>query len=162
MESKFLLEIVEPQADVDASAAAGLAAGGVNDAQAVAAFRKAVQLAPGDPDYPYILGEALLRVGRDAEAANAFQEAIALDLTNPHYHRAKGIALWKLGRCEAAAEAFREALRLQPGDAVASNGFGAALLGAGQARRAVDVLRQAATGDGSAEIVNTLGASLWS
>jgi tetratricopeptide (TPR) repeat protein len=160
MEVKFLLDVVEEGADVEPAAAAALAAGGVNDAQAVAAFRKAVRLDHGDPDYPYILGEALLRVGRFAEAAAAFQEAILLDRANAHYQRALGVALWKLERHAGAVEAFREALRLQPDDTVALNGLGAALLGTGQARHAVETCRRAVAGV-SVELVNTLAAALW-
>jgi tetratricopeptide (TPR) repeat protein len=161
MEVKFLLDVVEEGADVDPEAAAALAAGGVNDAQAVATFRKAVRLDHGDPDYPYILGEALLRVGRFAESAAAFQDAILLDRANAHYHRALGVALWKLERHAGAVEAFREALRLQPDDTIALNGLGAALLGTGEARHAVETCRRALSGAVSVELVNTLAAALW-
>lgn len=66
--------------------------------RALADFRKAARGEPGDPDYAYILGNALAHRGNHADAVAAFREAIALDRAQPLYHASLGVALWRLDR----------------------------------------------------------------
>lgn len=119
------------------------ASDGLPEKEALAAFRRAVQLDPGDPDYAFILGAALADLGRHAEAIKAFQEAIAFNRLEPSYQRALGGSLFGLGRFEAAAEAFEEALRLLPDDVEALNGLALAWLRGGRSADAVARLRVA-------------------
>lgn len=59
----------------------------------LAAFRRALQIDPSDPDYHYILGSACLRLGRATEAVAAFREALSLQPADATYRRALGAAL---------------------------------------------------------------------
>lgn len=144
---------MEPAFDV-AIALGGSGAPGRDDAlagadvlpeRAFANFRKAADGEPLDPDYVYILGNALADRGRHAEAAAAFQDAIALDRSQATYHVALGVARWHLRRYDEAAAAFEEGIALAPGDAAALNGLGVALLGQGRAAEAAVVLDRAAS-----------------
>jgi Flp pilus assembly protein TadD len=125
-------------------------------------FRRAARGEPGDPDYAYILGNALAHRGSHAEAVEAFREAIALDRAQPLYSTALGIALWRLGRHDEAIAAFEEALRLAPADAQASNGLGLALLGAGRTAEAAAALLRACSADPDApEPRSNRAIALW-
>lgn len=88
---------------------------GLTDKQALAAFRKAVRLEPADPDYYYILGDALAQLGRHGEALPALEEAIRLSPEDPAYRYALGATLWTMRRYEEAASAF-QAARAAVGD----------------------------------------------
>src|SRR5512145_52515 len=118
--------------------------------KALADFRRAARGEPGDPDYAYILGNALAHRGNHAEAVLAFREAIALDRSQPLYSASLGIALWRLGRLDEAIVAFQDALELSPADAQALNGLGLALLSAGRCAEATNVLLRASGADRSA------------
>lgn len=132
------------------------------DEETLVAFRKAVHLEPNDPDYHYILGESLVRLGRPAEALDALREAIQLNPNEASYRYAHGEALWELGRFDDAVADFREAVRLEPDDVRSLNALGAALARSGGEREAVDVLRAAIRREGSrASLHGNLGAALW-
>jgi Flp pilus assembly protein TadD len=130
--------------------------------KALADFRRAARGEPGDPDYAYILGNALSHRGNHAEAVLAFREAIALDRTQPLYFASLGIALWRLDRLDEAIAAFEDALRLAPGDAQALNGLGLALLAAGRPAEAATVLLRASGADrGAPEPRSNRAVALW-
>jgi Flp pilus assembly protein TadD len=125
-------------------------------------FRRAARGEPGDPDYAYILGNALAHRGNHAEAVAAFREAIALDHGQPLYFASLGIALWRLGRFDEAVAAFEDALKLAPVEAQSLNGLGLALLGAGRPAEAVSVLLRACSADASApEPRSNRAVALW-
>lgn len=130
--------------------------------KALADFRRAARSEPGDPDYAYILGNALAHRGNHAEAVAAFREAIALDRAQPLYFASLGAALWRLGRFDEATSAFEDSLRLAPADAQALNGLGLSLLAAGRNTEAASVLLRASGADRSApEPRSNRGVALW-
>jgi Flp pilus assembly protein TadD len=130
--------------------------------RALADIRKAAHGEPGDPDYAYILGNALAHRGSHADAAAAFREAITLDRTQPLYHASLGVALWRLGRFDDAVAAFEDALRLAPADAQALNGQGLPLLPAGRPADAATVLLRACSADrGAPEPRSNRAIALW-
>ena len=134
----------------------------LEDKEVLAAFRKAVNREPTDPDYHYILGEALVRMGREAEALPALRDAIGLSPNDPAYCYAHGEALWELGRFEEAVADFREASRLHPADARTLNALGAALTQSGGEREAIGVFQSAIRIDGARSAVHAnLGVALW-
>jgi tetratricopeptide (TPR) repeat protein len=130
--------------------------------KALSDFRRAARGEPGDPDYAYILGNALAHRGSHAEAVVAFREAIALDRAQPLYFASLGIALWRLGRFDEAIDAFEDALKLAPADAQALNGLGLALLGSGRPTEAASVLLRASGADREApEPRSNRAVALW-
>lgn len=107
--------------------------------EALAALRRAHELAPESPDVDYELGRLLggepgLGHLRDA-AANRPSWAQA--------HAALGDALLQAGQSEAAVEAFRAALARDADLTSARSGLGRALMGAGELAQAERTLRDA-------------------
>jgi Flp pilus assembly protein TadD len=126
------------------------------------AFGRAASREPGEPDYDFLLGCALLRAGEPGRAATHCADAVRLDRSNPEYHSALGCALWQLGRVEEAERAFREAAELRPGDAEARSTWAAALARLGRFTEAVAELEAALEGEPRlAEAHNNLGVALW-
>ncbi|HYN02718.1 MAG TPA: tetratricopeptide repeat protein [Vicinamibacteria bacterium] len=126
------------------------------------AFGRAATREPGEPDYDFLLGCALLRAGEPARAAAHCADAVRLDRSNPEYHFALGCALWQLGRVEEAERAFREAAELRPGDAEARNAWGAALVRLGRPADGVAELQTALKAEPRlAEAQGNVGVALW-
>jgi len=129
--------------------------------EALRTFARASRQEPADPDYDYILGEALLRAGRAGEAVNLCRDAVRLDRLNPDYQLALGRALFRLGRFEDAEPTLREAAQLRS-DAAALNAHGATLLQLSRLAEAEAVLQQAVRVDpGLADAYGNLAAALW-
>lgn len=129
----------------------------------LAAFRRAVHLEPNEPDYHYILGDALARLERHREALPALREAILMSPSDAAYHYALGVVLWNLGSYEEAAQALGEAKRLRPDDPATLTALGAALVALGRQREAVSTLQRAIRLDGERSASHSnLGAALWS
>jgi Flp pilus assembly protein TadD len=128
---------------------------------ALRTLARAARNEPGDPDYDYIMGDALLRAGRLQEALERCRDAVRLDGQNPDYRIMLGRVLWQSGRFEDAEPAFREAARLRP-DAAAKNALGATLLRLGRFAEAERVLREALRADPArVEAYGNLAAVLW-
>ena len=126
------------------------------------AFGRAASREPGEPDYDFLLGCALLRAGEPGRAVAHCADAVRLDRSNPEYHSALGCALWQLGRIEEAERAFREAAELRPADAEARNAWAAALVRLGRSAEAVAELEAALEKEPRlAEAHNNLGVALW-
>ena len=126
------------------------------------AFGRAASREPGEPDYDFLLGCALLRAGEPGRAAAHCADAVRLDRSNPDYHSALGCALWQLGRVEEAERCFREAAELRPGDAEARTTWGAALVRLGRCAEAATELEAALREEPRlAEAHNNLGVALW-
>jgi tetratricopeptide (TPR) repeat protein len=106
---------------------------------ALAALRRAHELAPDDPDVDYELGRLL--GGEDGIAR--LREAVA---NRPNWalaHAARGDALLRAGQAEPAVEAYRAALGRDATLAAARSGLGRALMAAGQLEQAEATLREA-------------------
>jgi Flp pilus assembly protein TadD len=86
-------------------------------AEAEAAFRKAIDLTPGDPELYYYLGNILDEQQKEQEAAAAYRKAIALRPQDYRPYCNLGAVLCDFLHRPAEAEAsFRKAIDLQPGD----------------------------------------------
>jgi Flp pilus assembly protein TadD len=144
------------------AARALVAADAVAAKEVLATFRTATKLQVHDPDYHYILGDALAQLGRHAEAVPVLREAIQMSREEAAYHDALAKSLWVLGEHEAAVASFREVTRLRPDDVSALNALGVALTAASRYREAVDSFHSALQLDqGQASVFNNLGVALF-
>lgn len=117
---------------------------------------------PGDPDFDYILGCALLRSGRAREALDRCRAAVMLEPRNPEYHVALAGALWQLGRLDDAEAALADAEALQPDDPEVLAARAAALVALRRPSAAVPVLeRSRRLAPGRADAHANLGAALF-
>jgi arylsulfatase A-like enzyme/Flp pilus assembly protein TadD len=92
--------------------------------RAVELYRRAVALAPDDPDARYNLAVTLREAGRLEEAQAAVQEAIRRDPGRPEAHNALGIVFWSRGRPKEALAEFDRAAALDPRDPQTRNNRG--------------------------------------
>ena len=81
---------------------------------AIAAYRKAVQLKPGESGHHAMLGRALNTEGRLDEAIECFRKAVELKPDSAGHHASLGAALARKGEVDAAIVAYRKAVELQP------------------------------------------------
>jgi tetratricopeptide (TPR) repeat protein len=84
---------------------------------AVAAFDRALALAPGAWPAVFARGEALLELGRHEEAIAAFDRLLAHDPSLVDVWNNKGTALWRLKRLAEAAAIYDKVVALAPGTA---------------------------------------------
>jgi Flp pilus assembly protein TadD len=111
------------------------------DAEAIAAFARAVEAAPGDPVSRYNLGAAYLKAGRLEEAAATFRGAVELAPRSVTGWAGLAESHARLGQPEPAAAAFRRAAALAGKDASLWFQAGRHALAAGQ----IDSARGAAS-----------------
>jgi Flp pilus assembly protein TadD len=71
-------------------------------ADAAAAFREALRLAPDDPDASYYLGEALLVQDQLPDALRALERAALLSPRDPRSYKLMGRLLDRMGRTDEA------------------------------------------------------------
>jgi len=131
--------------------------------EALAAFARAARIDPDEPDYHFILGEALLAAGRAGEAVASLREAVALHPRGATYHLALGRALTARHRFAEAIESLRSSTELAPADPDGWSALGAALLAANQpsdALRALDEAQRLAPS--RADVLGNRGIALWS
>ena len=83
---------------------------------AEAEMRRAVELAPRDPQYHMRLGVILAMQRRRAEAAGSFESALALDPDNLAVRRNLATTQWQMGRLAAAQENLELVLKADPRD----------------------------------------------
>jgi tetratricopeptide (TPR) repeat protein len=98
------------------------------------AYRRGLEIAPGDAELRNALGWTLFQNGRPAEAVAEYERALA---ANPDYvksHNNLALALVELGRLEEAAAHFERSLELEPKAEIYSDlGFIMAQLGDSEA-----------------------------
>lgn len=123
---------------------AALAATG-NVFEAQAAYRRGVEIAPGDPDAWRVLAEFHLHyeIQLETEGLVAAQRAVMLDPDNPANQDAVGLTLLLLGRRIEAAAYFQAALALNPDYAPALLHLGGLYLDGGQTAEAEALLGRA-------------------
>lgn len=85
--------------------------------EAVAAYRRTAELAPGWAEPAINLGVALYHLGELAQAMEAFERAVDLAPQNPIAHFNLGCVLEDLNDLDGAILQFKEALRLRPSHA---------------------------------------------
>jgi arylsulfatase A-like enzyme/Tfp pilus assembly protein PilF len=122
---------------------------GRRPAQAVAAYRAAVELAPKDALLRVQLGEALRDTGALDDAARALREAVALDPAPASYWNALGMVLGAAGRLAEAEGAFREALGRDAANAQYAYNAGLAVERQGRATEARSLYDEALRRDPS-------------
>ena len=88
------------------------------------AYRKSLELKPGDSRVLHALGQMHNRAGAFAEAITAIRESLAVDPSQPLAWVNLGVALSGSGDQSGAREAYREALRLNPREALAHFNLG--------------------------------------
>ncbi len=111
--------------------------------EAIATYRRALEIKPTDPDGWNDLGNLLVIVGRPAEAVPLFERALTLKPDYADVHSNFGHALRSLGRADEAITHYRRALALKPNHTGALNNLGAELAERGQSAEALALFEQA-------------------
>jgi Flp pilus assembly protein TadD len=130
--------------------------------EAITAFRAAAEAHPHEPDYRFMLGEALLRAGRLEAAAAEMRAASVRDPANAEYLSSVGAVLLESEHVGEAEAAFAAALAIEPrrAEALSRHAVALALLGReAEARRAAEAACRAAPASG--EPVRHRGIVSW-
>lgn len=106
-------------------------------AEAVAQYRKALELDPKNVEARHSLANELFHQGRTDEAARLFQAALADRPAQASIHYDYGIVLFHLGRTAEAIAQYEEALRFRPDYAEAHDNLGVALAKVGRVADAI-------------------------
>ncbi len=110
---------------------------------AIAHFRRVIEIRPDLPDVHHQLALALGRKGDLAQAMTHFRTAIALRPGDPEAHFHYAIALRMAGRPEEAIDQLRRALEADPRHAAAHQNLGAMLQRKGKLDEAISHYRAA-------------------
>src|SRR5262249_38940695 len=110
--------------------------------EAIAAYRKAVELKPDLFQSHFNLGRALEDNGRPDEAAASYRRALDLKPDYAQAHYDLGNALRKQGRLDEAVAAFRRAIELKPDYAEAHCNLGLTLRQRGEFAEALAASQQ--------------------
>lgn len=105
--------------------------------EAIAEWKKALELSPDDPGGQMSLGLALAGTGKPDEAIPHYKKALE---ANPEYaeaHNNLGVALAGTGKLEEAVSHYQRALQINPEYVEAHNNFGLALAGMGNLADAI-------------------------
>ena len=110
---------------------------------ALAAFRRADQLAPHEADTAFNLAQCLRMTAQWPEAEAAYRRVLAGSPNDAEAHDGLGVVLTALGRFGEASAAHRAALAIDPGFADAQANLAVALKELGQFAEAEAACRQA-------------------
>jgi len=128
----------------------------------VRALEKAAREHPQEPDYPYLLGQAMLRHGRRAEAVTWLERAVRLHPKDATHQVMLGQALLSAGRAEPAGEAFRAALRFDSSNLDATSGLGCAVFACGRNEEGIAILERVVDADPRRAVFRSnLGVALY-
>ncbi|KRB79881.1 hypothetical protein ASE00_18400 [Sphingomonas sp. Root710] len=111
--------------------------------EALARFRRAVAITPGDAEAHHNLGSALTRAGQYDAALTAYMEASARRPGHAPTHFAIAELLRRARRIDAAIDQYRAVIRFDPGHAIALNNLGNLLQQRGRPEDALDCYRRA-------------------
>jgi tetratricopeptide (TPR) repeat protein len=129
--------------------------------EAIAQFKRALQI---QPDYAVAhnnLGNALLRLGQTADSYTHLQKALQLDANNAEAHNNLGNTLVQMDRVDEAATHYGKAVEIDPSYAQAHNNLGALFLQTGHLEESVTHLQKAlALEPDSADAHNNLANTL--
>jgi Flp pilus assembly protein TadD len=129
--------------------------------EAVAEWKKAMELGPDDASVHMNLGVALAGSGRLDEAIAQYRKALELSPDNPETHLNFGIALAGKGDLDQAVAHYRKALEINPDYPEAHNNLGVALAAAGKLDEAIGHYQQAlAANPDYPEVHNNFGVAL--
>ena len=131
-------------------------------AEAIAAYNKALEMAPDEPVIIAAIAKSQSDLGQNEEALASYEKAIGFDAYNPDYFMNKGVVLNSLGRVEEAREAFQKSAELDPTNAAQTYyNLGATLVNSGDTSGAIAAFRQSIESDPSyAEAYYQLGICL--
>jgi protein O-GlcNAc transferase len=105
--------------------------------EAIAAYRRAIELKPEFVDAYHNLGNALREDGQADAAANAYRRVIQLRPNSADAYNSLGNALRDAGHLQEAIAAYTEAIRLKPHNAEAYNNYAAVLQDQGRLDEAI-------------------------
>jgi predicted O-linked N-acetylglucosamine transferase (SPINDLY family) len=105
--------------------------------QAIAAYRRAIELKPEFVDAYHNLGNALREDGQADAAANAYRRVIQLRANSADAYNSLGNALRDAGHLQEAIAAYKEAIQLKPHNAEAYNNYAAVLQDQGRLDEAI-------------------------
>jgi protein O-mannosyl-transferase len=115
----------------------------LDDAAAMALYRRALELKPTFADAHYNLANALVRAGDRPEAIREFNEALQLRPAFADAENNLGNLLKSMGEAQEAVDHLTRAVDLAPEDAEIQSNLGAALAAAGENVQAVDHFERA-------------------
>ncbi len=98
-----------------------------NNAEALPAMRRAVELTPGDAEARVNLGIVFKELGRLEESVASYRQALNLNPQLALAHGNLGASLHELGRLDEAEASYRQALKIEPKYAKAHGNLGAIL-----------------------------------
>lgn len=129
--------------------------------QAVALWRRALDVAPDDLETLVYLGAALRRLAQNSAAAAYYERALQLQPLMPEIHYNLGNIYQEQGAWEKAARCYQQALSQKPDFALAAYNLGNVCRDQGHLRQAITCYRHAITLDAShAASHNNLGNAL--
>ncbi len=129
--------------------------------EAIAHYRRAIEIEPGFAGTHNNLGIALMKEGETGEAVAEYQRALSIDPAEAETCNNLGMALRKEGRLDEAIAQYGKALEIKPDDLATNFNLGNALLQAGRAPEAAARYRRALEiSPGYAEAHNNLGNAL--
>jgi len=129
--------------------------------EAIAAYRKAIQIDPNYANAHNNLGFELCKQGKLDEAIAAHRKAIQIDPNNAIFYNGLGFDLNKQGKLDEEIAAYRKAIQIDPNNAIFYNNLGEALRVQGKLDEAITAFRQAIQIDPNyANAHNNLGFDL--
>lgn len=129
--------------------------------EAIAQYRKALELTPSDLDVGVAIGASLWRSGRVDEAIAEFHKVLTIDPGHEQAHNDLGSAMVSLGRLDEAIQHYRRAIEIKPDYAEPHQNLGAVYLQMGQPDAAIAQFRKAvAIKPDYAEVHHKLGVLL--
>ena len=84
--------------------------------EAVACYRKALEINPANANAHYNLGNALLQLGQTEEAVAEYRETVRINPADADAHLNLGRTLFQQGQADGAIAHAGKALELQPGN----------------------------------------------
>jgi len=110
---------------------------------AVACFRKAIEIDPVTLTNRFLLGFSLMHTGAMDESARELQQVVERQSDNDEARFYLGMARLSQGRKGDAEEQFKEVLRINPNHAAAHNNIGLLLLADGRSDGAIAHFKRA-------------------
>ncbi len=129
--------------------------------QAIAEWRKAVDLDPADAKARFNLGLSLQQSGKLDESIGEYRKAVEFNPDNAAAYTNLGFALAQEGKQDEAIADYEKSLAVDPKNAKAQANLGAALIDKGQVAEGIEHCRKALEADPEdAEAHNSLGVAL--
>ncbi len=129
--------------------------------EAIAMWKKALELQPGSEKVHNVIGQLLVGAGKFEEAIPHFEKTLEINPEYPAGHSNLGVALAGSGRLDEATVEFGKALAVDPNSAEGHNNLGRVLLSKGDFDQAIVHFRKALeTMPDSASVRGNLGQAL--